>query len=42
MGRGKALSAVKAWDVFRMLERFKKDFVFKLGMCEALDEIQSL
>lgn len=42
MGRGPAFSAVKAWDVFRMLEQFKKDFVFKLGMCEALDEDQDL
>lgn len=42
VGRGKAFSAVKAWDVFRMLEQFKKDFVFKLGMYEALDEDQSL
>lgn len=32
MGRGKAFSTVKAWDVFRMLEQFKKDFVFKLGI----------
>lgn len=42
MGKGQAFSAVKAWDVFRMLEQFKKDFVFKLGMCEALDENQDL
>lgn len=42
VGRGEAFSAVKAWDVFRMLEQFKKDFVFKLGMYEALDEDQSL
>lgn len=42
MGRGKAFSALKAWDVFRMLEQFKKDFVFKLGMCAALDGVQGL
>lgn len=42
VGRGPAFSAVKAWDVFRMLEQFKKDFVFKLGMCEALDGDQGL
>lgn len=41
-GEGGAFSAVKAWDVFRMLEQFKKDFVFKLGMCEALDGDQGL
>ena len=42
MGRGPTFSAVKAWDVFRMLEQFKKDFVFKLGMCEALGKDQDL
>lgn len=42
VGRGKALSTVKAWDVFRMLEQLKKDFVFKLGMYEVLDEDQGL
>lgn len=42
MGEGKAFSAVTAWDVFRMLEQFKKDFVFKLGMYEVLDKDQSL
>ena len=42
VGRGKAFSTGKAWDVFRMLEQLKKDFVFKLGMYEFLDEDQGL
>jgi hypothetical protein len=41
-GEGQAFSAVRAWDVFCMLEQFKKDFVFKLGICEALDGDQGL
>ena len=32
---------MKAWDVFHMLEQLKKDFVFKLGMYEVLDEAQA-
>lgn len=40
--RGEAFSAVKAWDVFHMLEQLKKDLVFKLGMYEVLDEYQGL
>lgn len=41
-GEGEVFSTVKAWDVFHMLEQLKKDFVFKLGMYEALDEDQGL
>lgn len=41
VGRGKAFSTGKAWDVSRMLEQLKKDFVFKLGMYGFLDEDQA-
>lgn len=41
MGRGKAFSTGKAWDVSRMLKQLKKDFVFKLGMYGFLDEDQA-
>lgn len=41
-GEGQAFSALKEWDVFLMLRQVKKDSVFKLGMCEGLDEDQGL
>lgn len=42
VGRREAFSTLKAWDVFCMLEQLKKDFVFKLGMYEVLEEDQGL